>query len=86
MTAIHLANAVGGDLLTGFMSAVTFATILAVVAGLTVSGGAAISHDFYAQILCKGKPDEKKELFLTRQKGGLKCHSITGSADPCIHV
>ena len=66
MTAIHLANAVGGDLLTGFMSAVTFATILAVVAGLTVSGGAAISHDFYAQILCKGKPDEKKELFLTR--------------------
>jgi cation/acetate symporter len=66
MAAIHLANAVGGDLLTGFMSAVTFATILAVVAGLTVSGAAAIAHDLYAEVLCKGKPDHKMELKLTR--------------------
>lgn len=66
MAAIHLASAVGGDLLTGFMSAVAFATILAVVAGLTVSGAAAISHDLYAEVLCKGQPDHKKELFLTR--------------------
>ena len=66
MAAIHLANAVGGDLLTGFMSAVSFATILAVVAGLTVSGAAAISHDLYAEVLCKGKPDPKTELQLTR--------------------
>jgi cation/acetate symporter len=66
MAAIHLATAVGGDWLTGFMSAVTFATILAVVAGLTVSGAAAISHDLYAEVLCKGNPDSGKELALTR--------------------
>jgi len=66
MTAIHMAQAVGGDLLMGFISAVAFATILAVVAGLTVSGAAAISHDLYAQVLCKGKPDPARELLLTR--------------------
>ena len=66
MAAIHLATALGGDLLTGFMSAVTFATILAVVAGLTVSGAAAISHDLYAQVICKGVPDSATELRLTR--------------------
>lgn len=66
MAAIHLASAVGGDLLTGFMSAVSFATILAVVAGLTVSGAAAISHDIYAEVICKGRPDAATELMLTR--------------------
>jgi len=66
MTAIHLSSAVGGDLFTGFMSAVSFATILAVVAGLTVSGAAAISHDLYAEVICKGKPDPRKELAITR--------------------
>ena len=66
MAAIHLASAVGGDLLTGFMSAVSFATILAVVAGLTVSGAAAISHDLYAEVLCKGQPDPRTELIATR--------------------
>lgn len=66
MAAIHLASALGGDLLTGFMSAVTFATILAVVAGLTVSGAAAISHDLYAEVICKGKPDARTELIATR--------------------
>lgn len=66
MAAIHLASAVGGDLLTGFMSAVTFATILAVVAGLTVSGAAAISHDLYAQVICRGAPEAATELRLTR--------------------
>lgn len=66
MAAIHLSHAVGGDLLMGFMSAVAFATILAVVAGLTVAGSAAISHDLYAEVLCKGKPDPDKEIRLTR--------------------
>lgn len=66
MASIHLASAVGGDLLTGFMSAVTFATILAVVAGLTVSGAAAVSHDLYAEVICKGRPDPARELVLTR--------------------
>ena len=66
MAAIHLASAVGGDILTGFMSAVSFATILAVVAGLTVSGAAAVSHDLYAQVIKKGNPDPKTELRITR--------------------
>jgi len=66
MVAIHIANAVGGDILTGFMSAVSFATILAVVAGLTVSGAAAISHDLYGQVIKAGNPDPKTELRITR--------------------
>ena len=66
MAAIHVASAMGGDVLTGFMSAVCFATILAVVAGLTLSGAAAISHDVYAEVLKKGQPDPKTELRLTR--------------------
>ncbi len=66
MAAIHLANSLGGSLLMGFMSAVAFATILAVVAGLTVAGAAAVSHDLYAEVLCKGKPDPVKEIKLTR--------------------
>ena len=44
MAAIHLANAVGGNVFLGFISAVAFATILAVVAGLTLSGASAVSH------------------------------------------
>ncbi|MFV0277209.1 MAG: sodium:solute symporter family transporter [Parahaliea sp.] len=66
MAAIHLATAVGGDVLTGFMSAVTFATILAVVAGLTVSAAAAVSHDLYAEVICRGEPDPARELLLTK--------------------
>ena len=66
MAAIHVASAVGGDMLTGFMSAVCFATILAVVAGLTLSGAAAISHDVYAEVLKQGNPDPVTELRLTR--------------------
>ena len=53
MAAVHLADAVGGDLFMGFISAVAFATILAVVAGLTLSGASAISHDLYANVFKK---------------------------------
>ena len=66
MVAIHLANVLGGDILMGFMSAVAFATILAVVAGLIVAGSATIAHDIYAELICKGKPEAKKELKITR--------------------
>jgi hypothetical protein len=54
MAAVHLAKAVGGDLFLGFISAVAFATILAVVAGLTLSGASAVSHDLYASVFAKG--------------------------------
>jgi len=62
MTAIHLAHAVGGDLFLGFISAVAFATILAVVSGLTLSGASAISHDLYASVIGHGKVDEQTEM------------------------
>ncbi len=53
MAAVHLSDALGGDLFMGFISAVAFATILAVVAGLTLSGASAISHDLYANVFKK---------------------------------
>ncbi len=66
MIAMHLAQAVGGNLLLGFLSAVAFATILAVVAGLALAGAAAISHDIYASVIMKGKADEATELRVTK--------------------
>jgi len=66
MAAVHLANAVGGNVFLGFISAVAFATILAVVAGLTVSGASAVSHDLYSTVIKGGKADSKSELAVTR--------------------
>ena len=62
MSAIHLSHAMGGDLLMGFISAVAFATILAVVSGLTLAGSSAISHDLYATLILKGDRNEKREI------------------------
>ena len=66
MAAVHLANAVGGNVFLGFISAVAFATILAVVAGLTLSGASAVSHDLYATVIKKGKADSASELKVSR--------------------
>ena len=66
MVAMHLANAVGGNLLLGFLSAVAFATILAVVSGLALAGASAISHDLYSQVIKKGTASESSELRVTR--------------------
>jgi cation/acetate symporter len=66
MAAIHLANAVGGNVFLGFISAVAFATILAVVAGLTLSGASAVSHDLYATVIKKGNADSASELKVSR--------------------
>ena len=66
MAAIHLANAVGGNVFLGFISAVAFATILAVVAGLTLSGASAVSHDIYATVIKKGKADSASELKVSK--------------------
>ena len=66
MAAIHLSHAVGGDILLGFISAVAFATILAVVSGLTLAGASAISHDLYANVFLKGLSDEKKEMKISK--------------------
>ncbi len=66
MAAIHLANAVGGNVFLGFISAVAFATILAVVAGLTLSGASAVSHDLYATVFKHGKADSASELRVSK--------------------
>jgi cation/acetate symporter len=60
MAAVHLANAVGGSLFLGFISAVAFATILAVVAGLTLAGASAVSHDLFASVFAKGLSEERE--------------------------
>lgn len=66
MAAVHLSEAVGGDLFMGFISAVAFATILAVVAGLTLSGASAISHDLYANVFKKGQTTPESELRMSK--------------------
>ncbi len=66
MAAVHLANAVGGNVFLGFISAVAFATILAVVAGLTLSGASAVSHDLYSTVIKRGKADNAAEMRVSR--------------------
>ncbi len=66
MVALHLAKAAGGNLLLGFLSAVAFATILAVVAGLALAGASAISHDLYARVIMKGQASEEKEIRVSK--------------------
>ncbi len=66
MAAVHLAKAVGGDLFLGFISAVAFATILAVVAGLTLSGASAVSHDLYATVFKHGQASSEDELRVSK--------------------
>ena len=66
MAAVLVAKSVGGNIFYGFISAVAFATILAVVAGLTLSGASAVSHDLYATVFKKGKADSASELKVSR--------------------
>ena len=64
MAAIHLAGAVGGPAMLGFISAVAFATILAVVSGLALAGASAISHDLYGRVF--DNVDERREMVVSR--------------------
>ncbi|WP_159567236.1 cation/acetate symporter ActP [Budvicia diplopodorum] len=66
MAAVHLADAVGGSFFLGFISAVAFATILAVVSGLTLAGASAVSHDLYANVIKEGKATERDELKVSK--------------------
>ena len=66
MAAVHLSKAVGGSLFLGFISAVAFATILAVVACLTLAGASAVSHDLYASVIAKGKVSEGREVAISK--------------------
>ncbi|UXN02798.1 MULTISPECIES: cation acetate symporter [unclassified Bartonella] len=66
MAAVMVGKAVGGNMFYGFISAVAFATILAVVAGLTLSGATAISHDIFNMISRKGMATNDEELRVSR--------------------
>jgi len=62
MAAPLLAEALGGSVFLGFLAAVAFATILAVVAGLTLAGASALSHDLYVGVIRRGEANEKEEV------------------------
>ena len=62
MAAPLLAEAIGGNILFAFICAVAFATILAVVAGLVLSGASAFAHDIYGQIIKKGQISERQQM------------------------
>jgi cation/acetate symporter len=66
MAAVHLAAATGGSIFLGFISAVAFATILAVVAGLTLSAASAVSHDLYASVIARGRVSDQKEVRISK--------------------
>ncbi|NHM30194.1 cation acetate symporter [Neobacillus terrae] len=66
MAAPLLAKALGGEFLFAFISAVAFATILAVVAGLVLSAASAFAHDFYSHILKRGNVTEKQQIVAAR--------------------
>ena len=66
MVAMHLSKAVGGNMLLGFLAAVAFATILAVVSGLALAGASAISHDLYARVIKKGQVSETDEIRVSK--------------------
>jgi cation/acetate symporter len=71
MAAPLLAEYLGGDVLLGFIAAVSFATILAVVAGLTLSGAAALSHDLWVNVVRGGSANESEQLKVARAATGL---------------
>ena len=66
MAVMHLANAVGGEYFLGFIAAIAFATILAVVSGLALAGASAISHDLYASVFKHGKAAEADEMRVSK--------------------
>jgi len=66
MASLHLAHALGGDVFLGFVAAIAFATILAVVSGLTLAAAATASHDLYATVIRGGKQTEREEMKVSR--------------------
>ncbi|MBX9850151.1 MAG: sodium/solute symporter [Cytophagaceae bacterium] len=67
MAALQLAEMTGGTGFMGFIAAVAFATILAVVAGLTLSGASSLSHDLYVSVIKKGVSDEAGEVKVAKR-------------------
>lgn len=66
LAAPLLANALGGPLLTAFVAAAAFATILAVVAGLTIAAASAFAHDIWWNLVRNGAGEEKEQVVVAR--------------------
>lgn len=66
MAAPLVAEQLGGTPFLGFIAAVAFATILAVVAGLTLAGASALSHDIYVSVVKKGQASEREQVRVAR--------------------
>jgi cation/acetate symporter len=66
LAAPLLANAVGGPLLVAFVAAVAFATILAVVSGLTIAAASAFAHDIWYSLIRAGAGTEREHIFVAR--------------------
>ena len=66
MAVIHLARVLGGEVMFGLVAAVTFATILAVVAGLTMAGAGALAHDLYVQVVRRGDVSDANQVLAFR--------------------
>ncbi len=66
MVVLHVTHFMGGDIMFGFMSAVAFATILAVVAGLTLSGATTVAYDIYAKTIKNGNVSSEQEMIVSR--------------------
>jgi cation/acetate symporter len=66
MASLHLAHALGGSVFLGILSAIAFATILAVVSGLTLAAAATVSHDLYATVWRQGRQTEAQEMRVSR--------------------
>ncbi len=67
MAALLLAEVTGGTVFLGFIAAVAFATILAVVAGLTLAGATTLSHDLYVNVFRSGKSSEEDEVKVAKR-------------------
>ena len=66
MATLILASEIGGPVMLGFVGAVTFATILALVAGLTLSASASVAHDLWNGVVCRGRASERGQIAVAR--------------------
>jgi cation/acetate symporter len=66
MATLILASELGGSVMLGFVGAVTFATILALVAGLTLSASASVAHDLWNGVICRGNASERGQIAVAR--------------------
>ena len=71
LAAPLLAEKLGGSLFLAFIAAVAFATILAVVAGLTIAGSSAFAHDIWLNVVKKGREDEREQVLVARITAGV---------------